>query len=142
MLDQSRPGSTMAMHPIDSIQDEHDKWATRAADTIKLPTQSTTIRTWNFYTVYAFRQTVDEHDNVRTTNNPCQKAQKLQEVVCFFPTSHPPPNNWRSWGTNDLYSFANKKDYHHNYQCERINVKALQLKSPCIFATNVIATEN
>ena len=53
MPDWSRPGSTMAMHPIDSLQDGHDKWITGMTKTIKLQTQSTSIRTWNAHTLYA-----------------------------------------------------------------------------------------
>ena len=52
MPDQSRPRSTMPAPPIDSLQDRCDKWITGMTKTIKLQTQSTSIRTWNACTLY------------------------------------------------------------------------------------------
>lgn len=83
ILDQSRPGSTLAMHPIDSIQDARDKWVTRAANTIKLPTQSTTIRTWNFYALYAFRERVDELPRI-----PAKRTKSCRRLSVSSPPPH------------------------------------------------------
>ena len=52
MPDWLRPRSTMATHPIDSLQGGCDKWITGMTKTIKLQTQSTSIRTWNACALY------------------------------------------------------------------------------------------
>ncbi|XP_076438257.1 uncharacterized protein LOC143277357 [Babylonia areolata] len=51
--DQPAPGITTTARPIDSLQGGSDKWATGVRNTIKLPTQCTTIGTWNVRTLYA-----------------------------------------------------------------------------------------
>lgn len=53
MPDRSGPGSTTTARPIDSLQDGRDKLATEVKNNIKLPTQGTTIGTWNVRTLHA-----------------------------------------------------------------------------------------
>ena len=50
--DRSRPGLPTTARPVGAIQDGRDKYAT-GANTIKLPSQATTIGTWNVRTLYA-----------------------------------------------------------------------------------------
>lgn len=53
MLDQSSPGSTTDGRSIDSIYDVRDMWTNETMNTIKIPTQGTSIGTWNFRPHYA-----------------------------------------------------------------------------------------
>ena len=67
MPDWPRPRSTTTAHPIDSLQDGHDKWITGMTKTIKLQTQSTSIRTWNAHKLYV-----------------CSRIQELtHELTCY-----------------------------------------------------------
>lgn len=91
LLKQSRPRSTMATCPIDSLKNGCAKWMTRVTNTMKWPTQGTTIIMWNVHTCYAFRKRVDRHGNARTPMRHCQQLI-LEDVVCFFfsPVPQPP----------------------------------------------------
>lgn len=78
----------MAMCPIDSLRNEHDKWVTGSTNTIKIPIQGTTLGEWNVCTLYAFRERVDRNNNTGTLDSYCQQI-RLDKVVCFFSTPHP-----------------------------------------------------
>lgn len=56
MLDQTRHGSTITTHPIDSLQDRCNKYAFRGTNTMKLLMQDTTIGPWNIYTLYVLEK--------------------------------------------------------------------------------------
>jgi exonuclease III len=51
--DRSGPGTTTTAHSTASFQGGCDKWATGAKTSIKLPTEGTTIGTWNVRTLHA-----------------------------------------------------------------------------------------
>lgn len=80
MSDQLRPRSTIVLYLIDSLQNDVINGAT---NTMKLPTQGTTIRMGNIRTIYAFRERVVEDDNAKTLERYRQQI-RLKEVVCFF----------------------------------------------------------
>lgn len=91
------PGSTTVARPINSLQIRPDKMSTRVTNTIKLPTQGTSIRPWNVRILCCF-QRKSGHANTRTPRNHCQFI-RLDQIDCFCPQI--PSEDWSNRKTDD-----------------------------------------